>query len=390
MACLTSSLRNIKLFYIFNFVGAFAPSAPFFIIYFSQITGSFTLAMSLWTIRNLTIASLEVPTGILSDKFKRKNVTFMASVTFLISACLYALAHNYFILMLACICDGLYNALISGNDEALIFDSLKENHLQNKYHKVLGNIRFYTSIAYGSSAALGAFIVWLWGIRETYYIAIFCAVLQLIVASNLFEPKLLTQRAKDNIFKHFGKSVKYIWKDKRLRYLTLAMGLDYGFGYAAYDFINVFFKQFVPLWVLGVLRIASYFIGSIGSLLSYRITVAIGYTKTIITFMGLNYLINFMSIAVNCVASPFIKSFDVLLSSVSLPAQDSLMQSKFTDQQRATMGSVVSLFRNIIYGVFSLFIGIFADMFSEYTSLIIIYTACFFLLPIYYLGLKSE
>ena len=390
MATFTPALRNIKLFYLFSFTSMFSPCAPFFMIYFAQITGSYTLAMSVWTIRNLTIALLEVPTGILSDKFKRKTVTLLASCCFMISACLYAIANGYLILMLACICDGLYNALISGNDEALIFDSLKENRLQNKYHKVWGNMRFYRTLSYGLSAVLGSIIVWLWGIRQTYYVVVLCSIVMLLLSANLTEPDLLTQKAKDNIFKHFWKSVKYVWKDKKLRYLTLATGLDYGLGYAAYDFVNVFFKQFVPLWVLGALRIFSNLIGSIGSFFSYKISMALGYTKTILTFMGLNYVINFLSVLANCIASPFIKSVDVLISDVAEPAQESLMQNNFTDQQRATMGSVISLFRSCVYGFFSLFIGFMADTFSAYTSLMIIYIACFFILPIYYLGLRSK
>ena len=106
--------------------------------------------------------------------------------------------------------------------------------------------------------------------------------------------------------------------------------------------------------------------------------------------VGLNYVINFMSVLTNCVISPFIKTFDNLTNGILGPAQDTLLQKEFTDEQRATMGSVVSLFRSLIYGLSSLLIGIVADLFSEYVSLIIIYIALFLLLPIYYKGLKAK
>ena len=384
------SLRNIRLFYIFSFLNNFWPCAPFFVIYFSQVTGSFTLAMSLGAIHNLTTTCLEVPTGILSDKFKRKTITFLGSLSVFVAACLYSAANNYLALVTASVFYGLYNALMSGNNEALVFDSLKENHLQGKYHKVLGRMHGYGSLAFGVSAMVGAGIVWLWGIKETFYVVVLVSFLMLLISLRLCEPEIHTDEVSNNPFKHFSESVKNIWKNKRLRYLSLASGMDYGIGYAAFDFINVFFNQFVATWVLGALRTVSFFLGTLGYFLSYKISKTIGYTKTIMIFMGLNYVVDFLSVLTNCIISPFIKTFDELTYGIAEPAQNTLMQKEFTDKQRATMGSVVSLFRSLVYGICSILVGIMADIFSEYVSLMVIYTAFFFLLPIYYKGLKAK
>lgn len=384
------SLKNIKLFYIFSFLNNFWPCAPFFVIYFTQITGSFTLAMSLGAIQNFVAVCLEVPTGILSDKFKRKTITFLGTLSVFAAACLYSTANNYLTLVTASIFYGLYNALMSGNNEALVFDSLKENRLQNKYHKVSGRICGYGSLAFGISALVGAGIVWLWGIRETFYVVVLISFLMLLISLRLYEPEIHTDEVSNNPFKHFRESVKNIWKNKRLRYLTLASGMNYGIGYAAFDFVNVFFNQFVATWVLGALRTVSFSLGSLGYFLSYKISKTIGYTKTIMIFMGLNYVIDFLSILTNCIISPFIKTFDELTYGIAEPAQNTLMQKEFTDKQRATMGSVVSLFKSLVYGICSILIGIMADIFSEYVSLMVIYTAFFFLLPVYYKGLTSK
>jgi len=384
------SLKNIKLFYISSFLDSFWTCAPFCVIYFAQITGSFTLAMSLDTIHNLTTTFLEVPTGILSDKCKRKTVTCLGALSVLIAAYLYLIANNYFILVMASIFFGLYTALMSGNNEALIFDTLKENRLQNKYHKVMGRIQGYGSLAFGISALVGSGIVWLYGIRETFYAVVLVNFLLLLVSLNLHEPEIHTNKINDNPFKHFSRSVKNLWKNKRLRYLTVATGTDYGVSYAAYNFMSIFLNQFVPTWVLGVLRTVSYFLGSLSYFLSYKISTAIGYTKTIMTFVGLNYAINLLTVLANCVISPFIKIFDNLTNGIVGPAQNTLLQKEFTDKQRATMGSVVSLFRSLIYGASSLLIGIMADLFSEYVSLVVIYSALFLLLPVYYKGLKTK
>ncbi|MFV0626546.1 MAG: MFS transporter [Alphaproteobacteria bacterium] len=360
------SLKNIKLFYLFNFLDGFWPCAPFFVIYFSEITGSFTLAMSLGAIHNLTTTCMEAPTGILSDKFQRKTVTFFGSLSVLIAACLYAMAETYELLVLASIFYGIYNALMSGNNDALIYDSLKENGKEKKYHKVLGKSRGFKSLAFGISALVGAGIVWLSGIRETFYVVIAVSVLLIIISLRLHEPKIHTGEISENPFAHFGKSIKNVWKNKRLRYLTLATGLDYGIGMAAYDFVNVFFNRFVPTWVLGALRTFASFLGALGNFLSHKISMSFGYTKTVLGFIGLNYVINIVSVLSNSVLSPFIKSFDNLTYCIAEPAQNTLMQKEFTDKQRATMGSVVSLFRSFVYGICSLLVGVLADIFIDY------------------------
>ena len=385
----TESIKNIKLFYLFSFLDGFWPCSPFFIIYFSEITGSFTLAMSLSAIHNLTTTFLEVPTGILSDKLKRKNVTFIGAAAVFIAACFYVTADNYISLVLASLFYGLYTALMSGNNEALIYDSLKENGKEKEFHKVLGKKEGFYKLSFGISALTGAGIVWMFGIRETFYAIVVTSLLMMVISQKMIEPETHTDEISDNPFIHFGKSMKNVWKNKRLRYLTLASSLDYGIGMAAYDFINVFFNRFIPTWLIGVLRTAAYSLGSVGSFLSHKISVSFGYTRTIITFIGLNYVINIVSVLTNSIVSPFIKVFDNLTYSVAEPAQNTLMQNDFTDKQRATMGSVVSLFRSLFYGIFSLLVGMMADVFSVYTSLLVMYIAFFFLLPLYYKGLKS-
>lgn len=385
-----SSQKNIKLFYVFSFLDGFWPSAPFFVIYFAQITGSFTLAMSLGAIHNLTTTCLEVPTGILSDKLKRKYVTFIGAVAVFIAGCFYASAKDYLSLVIASLFYGLYTALMSGNNEALIYDSLKENGREQDYHQVLGRYKGFYNMAFGISAMFGALIVWLSGIRETFYVILLTSLIMMAIVLRMVEPAIQTDEISDNPFMHFKKSLKNVWKNKRLRYLTLATSIDWGIGMAAYDFINVFFNKFVSTWVLGVLRTVSYFFGSLGCFLSHRISMRLGYTKTIMAFIGLNYLINITSVLANSVLSPFIKVFDNLSYSIAEPAQNTLLQNEFSDKQRATMGSVVSLFRSLAYGVFSLSVGVMADVFSEYASLLIMYVAFFFLLPIYYKGLKAK
>ncbi|HBO10654.1 TPA: hypothetical protein DD448_01765, partial [Candidatus Collierbacteria bacterium] len=58
--------HNVRLLKIFNFLIGFSLFAPLAIIYFSRVSGSYTLGASIFGITMLASAIFEVPTGIWS------------------------------------------------------------------------------------------------------------------------------------------------------------------------------------------------------------------------------------------------------------------------------------------------------------------------------------
>src|SRR5687768_15801294 len=54
--------RNVRLLGWFNFLGDFRMYGPIMVIYFAQVTGSYTSAASLLALKRLSSAAFEVPT----------------------------------------------------------------------------------------------------------------------------------------------------------------------------------------------------------------------------------------------------------------------------------------------------------------------------------------
>ena len=82
--------RNIKLLALFNFFTDFKFYSAVLVIYFAKVTGSYTLAMSLFSVVMLTSALFEVPTGIFSDMIGRKKTVMLGAVSATVSAVFYA------------------------------------------------------------------------------------------------------------------------------------------------------------------------------------------------------------------------------------------------------------------------------------------------------------
>src|SRR6476659_1834315 len=62
-------IRNIRILYIHNFLVDFRILDAFRPIYFAQITGSYTLAMAVFSVAWITSSLVDIPTGVLSDKW---------------------------------------------------------------------------------------------------------------------------------------------------------------------------------------------------------------------------------------------------------------------------------------------------------------------------------
>jgi len=132
--------RNIKLFEWHEFFVNFVLWAPLAIIYFSKVTGSYALGLSVFSVVQLSAAIFELPTGILSDFVGRRKTMILGAIAYVFAFVLYAVGQFYWVLILGAILEGLARSFYSGNNEALLYDSLKEENRTDELPTVLGKI----------------------------------------------------------------------------------------------------------------------------------------------------------------------------------------------------------------------------------------------------------
>jgi MFS family permease len=150
--------KNIKLLAWFNFFLNFRFYAPIAIIYFAKISGSYTLGMSVFSVTMLSSALLEVPTGIFSDRVGRKNTVVLGAISTALSVILYAVGGKYWILIAGALLEGLARSFYSGNNDALLHDSLTENNQIEHYSEFYGKTGSTAQIALAITAIAGSII----------------------------------------------------------------------------------------------------------------------------------------------------------------------------------------------------------------------------------------
>ena len=87
----------------FNFWADFRPYGPIAILYYSQVTGSYALGMSVFSAAMLAQSIFEMPTGVLSDRVGRKKTVVYGAVAGVFALTFYAIGGTYLALLVGAI-----------------------------------------------------------------------------------------------------------------------------------------------------------------------------------------------------------------------------------------------------------------------------------------------
>ena len=121
--------KNINTFRLYYFFWRFKPLAVLMIVYLSQITQSYSLAMGVFSVFNISYALTKIPSGIISDKIGRKPIitlgSFLLTLAFFILS-LAGLCNQKYLLFIFALLWGIGEALIAGTIDALMFETMQE------------------------------------------------------------------------------------------------------------------------------------------------------------------------------------------------------------------------------------------------------------------------
>jgi MFS family permease len=362
--------KNIKLLSWFNFCTDFVFFAPVAIIYFSKVTGSITLGMSIFAVAYVSSALFEIPTGIISDLVGRKKTAVLGAVCSVICVVLYALAGNYWVMFLGAIFQGLSRSFYSGNNDALLHDTLRESGLENEYHAYLGRTSSMFQVALALASLAGG-IMASWSFGLVMWASVIPQVGALLLALQLVEPTVQTAKEKTNIYEHLNEAVNQFRQNYKLRLLTMASVMRFSLGESAFFLRSAFVNTLWPLWAVGIAQMLSNISGALSFYFSGKIIDRFGSLKVLNFEIISNRIVNLIALFFPSVVSPALMSTTSLTYGAGSVATNSLLQNEFTVKQRATMGSLNSLGGSIAFGIFSILLGAIADASSAATALIV-------------------
>lgn len=345
-----------------NFFTEFRFYNPVAVIYFAEVTDSYSLAMAVFSIIIGSSMGFEVPTGMLSDRIGRKYTLLLSSVTFALSLLCYALAQDFTFLVIGALVAGLSEAFYSGNNNALIYESLKQVGRKDDFGHVYGRLGAMIQMALGSSAVIGGVLLGMdYSLRLLVWFSLLSQLVPIILTLFIVEPRRAPEQASTNIFKDL-KAALVLFRDRpRLRWLTIANSIQFGLGEASHRFTAAFIQMVWPLWAVSGLAVIRNIFGAIGFWIAGRVNQKWGELRTL---MGCSFLMSgfsILAVLLSSIISPVLIYVNNMFYGFGETAKEHLFQNEFSDHQRATMGSLTQFTGSLFFVLAAMALGVIAD-----------------------------
>ncbi len=131
--------RNLRLFIVYRITSRSILFAPYLYTYVTHTRGlgiaEFGALQSLYY---CTAVALEVPSGVVADRFGRKYTLVLGALLASLGSAFRVMAHDFWLFALAEVCYASALALVSGADSALLFDSLASDGREEEYPRAEG------------------------------------------------------------------------------------------------------------------------------------------------------------------------------------------------------------------------------------------------------------
>lgn len=308
---------------------------------------------------------LEVPTGVVADKFGRKYSVALGCLMTFLSFVVYGSFPNFSAFLVAEFLAAFGMALMSGASEALLYDSLKEENNKGKFKNIFGKSFSIGQIAAIISAPFGGFIASQFGLNIPMIVTALPALFAVFIIITAREP--LSKLAKSDKEKYLDiakKGISSFIKHKTLRSLALNGILVYT---GAYFLIWLYQPQ---LQSLGVAIIYFGFIRALFALSGMLFNQNLQLTEKLFgsssKFFNLTTLVTIISLLLIVILPSVIT---VVLSIILIgglgqarfTALNSYINDLIPSEQRATTLSTISMLNRIVLIILNPAVGFIAD-----------------------------
>lgn len=243
---------NIWKYYLVTALTKFSFYTPIIqLFYLANNLTIFKIAIlgAAWSVTEIL---LEVPSSILADKWGRKRTIILSLVFAILQMITLLYATSFSAFLIASVWSAASYAFLSGTDVAFFYDNLKVLKRENEFDKLWARQELYNQlpliIAFVSAGFLFRFSALL-----PFQLSLAFLILSLIVALTLREAAHYQSQRKTTIFAHFTQSVRYIFKDARLKSILLFTILFSIGANISYDYGQIYLKQLaLPLVLFGI------------------------------------------------------------------------------------------------------------------------------------------
>ena len=349
--------KNLYLYVIYTTLSSISLTRGIYLVYL-QHKGLSIQDIALYAIvLNISTTLFEIPTGIIGDRFGRKNSLIIGCSLLAIQSFIMVNVESPIAFIVLAGVEGFAYTFISGCDGALLYDILKNNNLSNQYLNINSKLLALQSLIVGSSIfAGGKLATYSW--KLIYYMQAFVMLLAIIFIINLKEDR---QKGKNISYKLPYK--KHILSKIFFVFLLGSSIVDGMFcGY--YNMNQLFLHRInVSVSFIGLFFSASYFINSASYFFVGIMLKKLNRKQIFIYGLFIQSVFFFMLVNTkNSIVFLIITIIACFLPEILFAISDSIIQDKISSENRATILSIVSLLRT---GTTAICYGIMGKVFNQ-------------------------
>jgi len=353
---------NLWKIYLYKIFFSFWLIAPILIPFYQSNGLSSTEVFIIQAAFAASTLIFEVPSGYLSDVIGRKKTLVFGSFFLPVGIMFYTFSHIFIYFVIAEIIIGISVSMLSGTDSALLFDSLNNLDLTEKYKEIEGRSLFYERIGTSLASILGGLIAVV-SIRAPFYINIFSSLLLIPIALSLKEPKRKII-SKENPIKGILKIIKYSFSHKEIRSLIIYSSLVTATSLIGLWSYFMYYESLgLSIALYGVIFAVFQISSGFGSKFTHNLESKLGRRSSLllilvipIIFISLSFFKSFFMIIL-ILANAFIWGF-------SAPLFYDYVNKKVESDIRATLLSVMNMSSRVIFVIVSPLFGKIVDLYS--------------------------
>lgn len=195
---------------------------------------------------------LEIPSGILADRWSRNRIMVCGSIALIASSLLGGLSTNVPTYIAAAMILGVYFALNSGTLDSIVYDVvLEETGSSDQYETWIGRLRMVESGAFVASALAGGVLAGWSSVRLTYFASLPFVAVAIVAFLRFDEPRLHRAAEPVALRSHVALTYRTMIREPGVRQVMLLAALVGLLSQAVFEF--------GPLWLVALAAPAALF-----------------------------------------------------------------------------------------------------------------------------------
>lgn len=366
--------HNINGYYAFHLFVNVAFWLPIYALFFLHQGLSYSAVLLLYAVDNLLQTAVEIPSGVLADRWGRKPVLLLGAVMQAAGFFLIAFGDHIGWYILAMALHGTALAFVSGSDAAFLYDSLLAAGREREFRRIEGRAYMFNLIGWGAGGLLGGLLA-AKSLALPYILSGLASVLAFFVMAVCAEPPR-TETYDDAPLSLLKDALNAVRRNGLIRSIIVYSSLIFGLLLVMHKFSQPYLERAgIGLEYFGVIYFIWLMVAAVSSNYSERVGDALGLrtyfvllpiiTGGVIIYLGL--MQNVLGVAVAVL-------YQFVWGSLR-PQMYQVINHEAETSARATLLSMSGFGMSIVYIVVAPIIGWIADRYDFPPALLILGSA---------------